>query len=193
LLWDFESTICDADTIFLSNPVQLCRSGSHFSVATTDRHTEISFGFDYASFDFGFFHAVPSGLLVQFYHSWMKAAVATGIDDAATIFRKMLNPRRTRDGIGPVQLYDLSRVGASGRELRLRWLDPLLVVNGVVLYKDPRHAKRAAGARPIRRPVVVRLTGIKKSQKKAVIAQHALWYFLVDACDPFKVVPPIWG
>jgi hypothetical protein len=193
LLWNFESTICDPDTIFLSNPSNLLRSDSHFCVATTDRHTEVGLDFDYASFDFGFFHAAPSDLLVPFYHSWMKAAVATGIDDAATIFKKMLRPRRARDRIGSIQLYDLGHVGGSSRELRLRWLDPLDVVNAVLLHRNAAQTRRAAEARLMRRPVVIRLTGIKKSEKKAVITECALWYFHTDTCDPFKVAPAIWG
>jgi hypothetical protein len=120
LLWNFESTICHHDTIFLSNLSAL--------IPLLCGHNEpahkIDFPFDCASFDFDFFHVRSSNLLVRFYHSWMKASVPTTQGPSS---RRCSSPEGQNTQVAPsrstswVAATRPTRSCDSGGSTRCRW------------------------------------------------------------------------
>jgi hypothetical protein len=193
LLWNFESTLCDPDTIFLGRIAEIGTSWSHVVAASTGTSTEFNSRFDYTAFDLGFMRVSPAHITLQVYSAWLKTLTEATGEGPATILRKMIGPRRLRDrGGGGEQVYDLASRDVRSSELRVTWLDPLEVVNCLLLDQRMSAMRAAAKARKMDHPTVVRLTGIGPADKQMVIQARDLLFYDGSRCVPRRARQGFW-
>jgi hypothetical protein len=190
LLMNVEATVCDDDIVFFKDPAPLLRSNTDFQVGSDGDDREFSQHFKYDKLNVGFFHVIPSELVIRFYHHWLKVFIAQNRLLDQEVLSEMLEPYRYKDNSGlPQQIYNVeSFVHMSSATLSITWFDPLDVSTGKLFYWQKAATVEVARKRNITSPYIFHAAWLKPRQKPIAFAHSNVWMAQNDICDPDNVI-----
>lgn len=189
-----ESTICDDDIIFISNPCRLFESDRDIEFATES----IVYGLDDHNyvFNIGFMHVIPSVTVIKIYAMWIKATIGqvNQLDQEvlASMIRKfrIIHPTPSFE-----QSYNVSELLGCTAVLTVRFFHPLDVCHAGHLYLFRKKTAQIARETGYTAPVIVHMSWLGQDKKLRALRRLSLDFVQNGSCGhtPQGVAFRVWN